>query len=497
MKNPFARAGLRTRLMALGLAGVAAALVIGGLLLYAAMGASLDRATVAEARSSARDVAALVDDGRLPEPVPVSGAQVVQVLDAQNRVVGGSITADRLTPMVGPGERRRLVAGGSVTVPGSRAGLGGELQVAGVAAGPSTDRVVVVAAVPTADLETSRRVLRTLMLVFFPVFLALLAVIAWRVIGSTLRPVEALRDGAERIGDSGDASERLPVPGARDEISALATTLNRMLERLSVASAKQRDFVADAAHELRSPLASLQTQLEVAERLGDGGRLPAELLPEVHRLSALVEDLLVLARSGAEAGPRAREPLVLPELLAQVERRYAAARVPVQVHRPESSPVVGGSADPIGAVADNRDPGVMPDGSVREVLAAVPGVREEPAVVPGVRDDVLRAVGNLVDNAVRHARTAVTLRCEAAPAGPRLVVQDDGNGIPAAEQERVFDRFARLDEARDRDSGGSGLGLAITRELLQRNGARVWLEDANPGLRAVVQFDEPPTSHSP
>ncbi|WP_406832012.1 ATP-binding protein [Pedococcus sp. KACC 23699] len=446
------RWGLRTRLMALGLVGVTGALVVGGLLLYAATGVSLERATVAEARSNASDVAALVNDGRLPEPVPVSGAQVVQVLDAGNRVVGGSVTADRLTPLINPQERRRLLAGGWVTVPGSRAGLGGELVAVAVLAGPAGNPSVVVAAVPTADLETSRRVLRTLMLVFFPVFLALLAFTAWRVIGYTLRPVERLRQGAERIGESADPSERLPLPTAHDELWALATTLNGMLERLSVASAKQRDFVSDAAHELRSPLASLQTQLEVAGRLGDGGTLPAELLPDLHRLSALVEDLLVLARSGPDAAPPRREPLDLSELLTEVEHRYAAARVPVRVHQ------------------SRLDGGVRP-------------------VVSGSRTEVSRAVTNLVDNAVRHARTCVVVRADVHGDAARLVVQDDGNGVPPQERERVFDRFARLEEARDRDSGGSGLGLPITRELLRRNGARVWLEDAAPGLRAVVQFD--------
>ncbi len=466
MSGWFERWGLRTRLMALGLVGVTGALLVGGLLLYAATGVSLERATVAEARSNASDVAALVNDGRVPEPVPVSGAQVVQVLDAANRVVGGSATADRLTPLINPEERHRLLAGGWVTVPGSRAGLGGELVAVAMSAGPAGNPSVVVAAVPTADLETSRRVLRTLMLVFFPVFLALLGFTAWRVIGYTLRPVERLREGAERIGESAGPTERLPLPVAHDELWALATTLNGMLERLSVASAKQRDFVSDAAHELRSPLASLQTQLEVAGRLGDGGTLPTELLPDVHRLSALVEDLLVLARSGPDAAPPRREPLDLSEVLAEVEHRYAAARVPVRVRQ-------GG-----------------PDGGVRPVVSGSrPVVSGSRPVVSGSRTEVSRAVANLVDNAVRHARTAVVVSADVHGDAARLVVQDDGNGVPPQERERVFDRFARLEEARDRDSGGSGLGLAITRELLRRNGAHVWLEDAAPGLRAVVEFE--------
>jgi signal transduction histidine kinase len=347
-----------------------------------------------------------------------------------------------------------------VTVPGSRAGLSGDLTVAGIEAGPADARLLVVAAVPTADLETSRRLLRTLMLVFFPVFLILMALIAWRVIGSALRPVEELRHGAERIGAAADPSERLPVPPSRDEISALAETLNGMLARLAKASKQQRAFVADAAHELRSPLASMRTQLEVAGRLGEGGTLPRDLLAEVDRLTALVEDLLVLARSGEDAPTHVRNEVDVAALLGEVERRYAAARVPVRAQ----SAVAG----------------------VRGVDAP-----KQAPVVTASFEDLVRALGNLVDNAVRHARTEVTLSWESGAWGTRLTVRDDGNGIPEAERERVFDRFARLDEARDRDSGGSGLGLPITRELLRRNGARVWLEDARPGVRAVVAFGKP------
>jgi signal transduction histidine kinase len=450
VRERLGRLGLRSRLMAVGLVGVAGALVLGGLLLYAAVAVSLDRATVGEARSSADDVARLVEQDRLPDPVPVSGALVVQVLDGQNRVVAASATADRLTSIVTRAEAGRLAAGGSFVVPGNRAGLSGELRLAAREAGPANARVLVVAGVPTADLQTSQRALRTLMLVFFPLFLLLLAVIAWWVIGRTLRPVEELRRGAARIGESGDPTERLPVLPTHDEISALATTLNDMLARLASSSAKQRAFVADAAHELRSPLATMRTQLEVAQRVGEGGDLPSDLLPEVGRLAALVEDLLVLARSGHEAGAPHRAPVELAEVVRAVAARYAAARVPVVV------------APPSGAAAGG-------------------------AVVEVDRGDLERALGNLVDNAVRHASSRVTLGWQGT-GELRAWVVDDGNGVPAHERERVFDRFARLDEARDRDSGGSGLGLSITRELLRRNGGRVWLEDAAPGTRAVVAF---------
>lgn len=478
MTGWFARRSLRARLMTVGLAGVAGALLFGGLLLYAAMTTSLDRASVSEARASASDVASLVDAGRLPDPVLVSGALVVQVLDADNRVVGGSATADRLTSLVTPSERRELAAGSSLTVPGFRVGVSGSLRVVGVATGPTTSRVLVVAAVPTADLETSERVLRTLMLVFFPVFLLLLALIAWQVVGLALRPVEQLRLGAVRIGRSADPTERLPVLSAQDEISALATTLNDMLARLAAATASQRVFVADAAHELRSPLASLRTQLEVAERVGDGGDLPAGLLPEVERLSGLVEDLLVLARSGAEAGPPRREPVDLGVLVEDMVRRYAGARVPVRVATRQSAAPFWSRDD--GAVVGRPDRQDRVDEAAPSETSAI--------VVQASPAELLRAVTNLVDNAVRHARSEVTLSASLTSTGARLVVRDDGLGIRPEDRELVFDRFIRLDEARDRDSGGSGLGLPITRELLRRNGARVRLEDARPGVLAVVDF---------
>ena len=451
MSGRWSRLGLRPRLLVVGVAGVAVALLLGGLLLYAVMTAALNRAVEREARVTAQEVAALVDAGRLPDVVPVTGAQVVQVLDDQYRVVAGSASADRLTPLVSADELGRLAGDGSITVPGSRTGLSGELQVAAVEAGPATGRLTVVAALPTADLETSQQVLGRLLLVFFPLFLAALAVVAWRVIGSALRPVEELRHGAEQIG-GGSSAERLPVPPTRDEVAALATTLNGMLDRLAGAQAKQRAFVADAAHELRSPLASMRTQLEVAARLGDGGDLPAGVLPEVERLSALVEDLLVLARAGDDTSTRPAEDIDALDLLEHVARRYAAARVPVCVDVPA------------------HRPGYVP-----------PAVRAP-------RGEVVRAVGNLVDNAVRHAATGVSLAASASGALVELTVTDDGHGIPERERERVFDRFARLDEARDRDSGGSGLGLPITRELLRRSGGDVRLEDAAPGVRAVVSL---------
>jgi signal transduction histidine kinase len=271
--------------------------------------------------------------------------------------------------------------------------------------------------------------------------------------------VEALRRGAEEI-TGGSRAGRLPVPPSSDEIHRLAVTLNGMLGRLDAARARQRAFVADAAHELRSPLTNIRTELEVAQRLGDRTDWPAladDVLADVERLSRLVDDLLLLARAddadvrapGRSAQPR---PVELGAVLAE-----AAARCPS------------------------------------------PPVLLEPPATPlwtlGVADDLRRVVGNLLDNAVRHTRTTVRLTARAEGAYHLLSVTDDGPGIPAADRERVFDRFTRLDDARARDAGGSGLGLAIVRELARRHGGTVTLTDAGPGVRAEVRL--PATDQRP
>jgi signal transduction histidine kinase len=310
-----------------------------------------------------------------------------------------------------------------------------------------------VAAAPTADVEQSAATLRALLLWIFPLLLAVLGVIAWRVIGAALAPVEALRRGAERIDESSSETERLPVPPTRDEVSALATTLNAMLDRIGAARRKQRAFVADAAHELRSPLASMRTQLEVAQRLGEGGDLSVELLADVDRLTALVDDLLLLARADDAAATRQASEVDITVLVSDVTGRYGRARVPVRT----SAGLAGRRLKAWGSSAE-----------------------------------LTRALTNLVDNAVRHARTGVVLDATAVGHQVEVTVTDDGHGIPVEDRERVFDRFTRLDEARDRDSGGSGLGLAITRVLLRRSGGDVRLEDAAPGLRAVVRLPRSP-----
>ncbi len=439
------RRTLRARLLIIGMVGLSAGLLVGGVALVAALGASLQRSVDAELDRSAHDVAALVNADALPQPVPVAGSGLVQVVDSASRVRSASIDADRLVCMLHPDELARARSGTKVFIDGDRLGLTGPVRVVAVPAGSAADPQTVLVARPMADALKGVAALRNTLLIVFPLLVLILAAVAWRVIGATLRPVEELRRGAEEITGAGH-SGRLPVPGGHDEVHRLATTLNDMLARLDSGRARQREFVADAAHELRSPLANMRTQLEVAKRLGprtDWPTVADDLLTDAARLSRLVDDLLLLARSDATTGLSRAGPLDL-------------------------------------------------DALVREVAARYPGVTGPPAGDPlwmvGEPDPLRRAVANVLDNAVRYARTSVRVEVGRDGGYLRVAVTDDGPGIPESDRERVFERFTRLDGARARDGGGAGLGLAIVRELVRRHGGTVTLADATPGLRVQLRL---------
>jgi signal transduction histidine kinase len=442
------RLSLRARLLLVSVLALAVGLAAGGVVLVTVLNFALLRAVNTEALDTAEGVAKLVNQGQLSQPIPVSPGMQVQVVDAQNRVVGVSATADRLVPILYPQEQRGLADRSGMVIPGDRIGLQGPVRVVSVAAGAPTAPVHVLVARSTADVSQGVHLLRVTLLIAFPLLVGLLAAVSWRVLGAALNPVEALRTGAEEI-TGGARPGRLPVPDSNDEIHRLAVTLNGMLHRLDTARARQRAFVADAAHELRSPLTNMRTELEVAQRLPDSTDWPAladDLLTDVDRLARLVADLLLLARADDAATRPAQttaEEVELGQLLAEVAARYPA----VAYQRP---------AAPLRTV--------------------------------GERDALGRVVANLLDNATRHAGDRVVLSVTADGAYQRIEVVDDGPGIPAAERERVFHRFTRLDDARARDAGGSGLGLAIVRELVRRHGGRVTLGDAGPGLRVEVRL---------
>jgi signal transduction histidine kinase len=438
------RFSVRGRLLIVSVLVLTVGLAAGGVLLVGVLNFGLLRAVNAEALDTARGVAKLIDQRSLSEPIPANASMQVQVIDAQGRVTAISSGADRLVPMLYDNELRGMTSGSFREIPGSRIGMDGAARVAMVTAGPPTAPVRVLVARSTDDLDQGVHILRVTLLIAFPLLVALLAAVLWRVLGAAMQPVEALRAGAEEI-TGGTREGRLPVPESHDEIHRLAVTLNGMLHRLHSARARQRAFVADAAHELRSPLTNMRTELEVAQRLPDTDwpALSADLLTDVDRLSRLVDDLLLLARSDDGATSRGVEEFDLGALTRDVASRYPE----VDFVRPSAPLLVTGEPDALG-----------------------------------------RVVANLLDNAVRHARSRVAVQVSSEPGRRLITVTDDGPGIPAADRQRVFDRFTRLDDARARDAGGSGLGLAIVLELVRRHGGTVTLSDAEPGLRVEVRL---------
>jgi signal transduction histidine kinase len=446
------RRSLRARLTLITSAGLALALAGAAVLLVNALRLSLIRGLDDSARQGAVEVAALIDQNRLPDPVPVAGTIIVQVLDAQGLITDVSPGADRLVPLLPAAQARAAARSGQgAMLSGAPLGLPAPVRVVAVGANGGQ---VVLAAVSFAQTSDSIATLAKALLIGTPVLFGLLALATWLVTGYTLRPIAELRRGAAEVTQTGIPRD-LPVPLARDEVRSLAVTLNDMLSRLADAQQRQRHLVSDTAHELRSPIASIRAQLEVALDHPDGLDW-AETARDVHadtlRLARLTESLLLLARLDEQR--IGRSPVDLAAVCGSVAARYAAARVPVRI-------------------------------SVRADAAS-------PCVVTGDSDALGRLLVNLLDNAVRHAASVVSVSVGARDGWAVLVVADDGPGIPAEDTERAFGRFSRLDDARSRDDSdydrGSGLGLAIVRATAEAHGGSVTLGDAGPGLRAVVRL---------
>ena len=324
------RTGLQTRVTLLASAVVAVALVAGAVLLVGVLRAGLTAATDDRARQRVAEVERLVVEGRLPALLPAADPTVlVQVLDQAGSVTAATTGTSRAVPLLAPQEvERALRSREAVAVAGDRVGYGDGLRVLA----RRTDRgQVVLAAVPVTAVDDPLRLVRTALLGGLPLLLLGAAAGVWLTVGRTLRPVEQLRAGAEAV-TAADPSQRLPLPVAQDEVRRLAETLNGMLDRLEAGGARQRAFVADAAHELRSPLAAVRTTLEVALVHPDpGGPEPAlrTALEEVLRTGRLVEDLLLLARLDAGAPPRPAQvdlPAVVRRVVPQVVEQHAADR---------------------------------------------------------------------------------------------------------------------------------------------------------------------------
>lgn len=426
--------------VALALAGGAAAFVL-----------LLERTLVSTAQQAATTRAADVASQLRTDGVGAVSAglvgvregQIVQIVDAAGRVVSTSSprAAQRpLTPVrVADGRIRPIRASSVPLLDDDEPYL---LVVAGTATSGAPYQVVV--ATPLAAEQRSVKTALSLLLLGIPVLLLLVGVATWLLVGRALAPVERIRAQVARIGGA-RVAERIPVPASGDEIARLATTMNDMLGRLDDAQRTQRRFVADASHELRSPLTTLGATLEVAvadPTAVSWRELSALMSAEVDRMERLVQDLLLLAKVDEHTMALDLEDVDLDDLVGDGERRLRS--------RPELL-----------------------------VQAQVAPVR-----VVGDRQRLARVVTNLTDNAAQHAEGVVRLSLRAEGAGAVLVVEDDGPGVDAADRERVFERFVRLDASRERSSGGSGLGLSIVREVVHAHGGSVHLLPAGAGPAA-------------
>lgn len=288
------------------------------------------------------------------------------------------------------------------------------------------------------DVTNPVSIVSRLLFAIVPVAVVLLAVLVWWLTGRMLRPVEAIRREMAAI-TATTLDRRVPVPHTGDEIHRLAQTANGTLDRLEDAIRRQNRFVSDASHELRGPLTRMRGELDLdASRLVDSqhSRINASILAETIEMQRLVEDLLHLARVDGGADPLAVAALDLDDIVLRETRRIReAGRLVVDTSAVSAAQVIG----------DQRQ--------------------------------LTRAISNLLDNAQRHARSLVIVALAEIDGYARLTVADDGPGVPPAEREHVFERFARLDNARTRDAGGSGLGLAIARDIVQRHRGTLIIDD--------------------
>jgi signal transduction histidine kinase len=318
-------------------------------------------------------------------------------------------------------------------------------------------RTTVVVLVSLSQYDRGVRSIQRLLEFGLPILLAVLALICWYMVGLALTRIEKLRREVNEVATR-PGGRRVAEPRTDDEVGRLARTLNSMLDRLEELSSRERRFVADASHELRSPIANIRTALEVALHRPDEAdwhRVAADVLTEDHRMGRLVEELLLLARS--DEG-RLMTSDGVSDLLAATQRSVAMVSA---AHGPD------------------------PEVTGLPVLVGVPDAYLE------------HIVANLVANAKRFATARVEVRVRSEGSQAVLSVRDDGPGVLAADRDRIFERFVRLDEARDREHGGFGLGLAIVADLVRAYGGRIEVGDAVPGAVFWVRFPLARTQAAP
>ena len=447
---------VRTTLIASVVVGLT--LMIASYLLINTLRDALQTNSDIASQDLADTIAERVEAGPIPPAIGVAEGAMAQVVGSDGRVIAasvnlgdaGPVSAEALSP-----EPRLLVLHGvpddadleTYRVWARTVGTpGGEMRVF---AGNSPEQ--------TAEAV---RALQAGLVVGVPIVMAVLAFAVWTLTGRALRPVEEIRFEVAEI-SAAALDRRVSVPASGDEIERLAETMNSMLERLDDSSRRQREFVADASHELQSPLTAFRTQLEVAAAHPEATAWPSlvdDLLADSDRMERLVRDLLFLAREDSGESLGAMTPVDLDSLVFEEVARL----------RPRGDVVVDASQ-----------------------VSAAP--------VLGRAEDLARMVRNVLENAADHATSSVVLRTKlCGEGGVRLEVVDDGPGVPLEVRDRVFERFVRAEPDRRRgEYGGTGLGLPIALAIARRHGGDAVLNSSDAGTTVTITLpDTPPNPRS-
>ena len=424
---------------------VAIALVVAGGALVNVLRRSQVDIVDGNLRLRAVDIEGLIDGGAELSSVTVQSEEggLVQIIDASGTVIAASENLMGEAPLVtGPAPSSSTMRIAQLD--------DAKFRVATFQTDGSQKMRIIVGS-DIGNIDRTVDVVIGALVIGLPLLLLLIAVLVWVIVGRALLPVDRMRREVDEIG-GGDLHHRVRDPETNDEIARLATTMNAMLDRLERANTIQARFVSDASHELRTPIAVIRHELEVALREDDDRLLrevAIEVLDEDLRMQRLVDDLLFLARRESTAA-RPSPLRVLVDLddvvLAEAQRVDTTKRV-------DTSGVSAGQ------------------------------VRADP-------DQLGRIVRNLLDNALRHAATTVAVTVESTDAVVWLHVDDDGTGVPSNDRELIFERFGRSDHARSRDDGGAGLGLAIVSELVTDHDASIVVETSPSlgGARFSVGF---------
>lgn len=458
------RLPIRLRVTAAFAVAMAAVLAVSGLYLYLRLGSHLAASLDRDLRLRAQDLSALISpphaalakdsSGRFVE----RGESYAQLLTTNGQILASTRPLQR-TPLLSRSELHRTAHGPLYVDEPAIPGLNeGSRLLATRVSGGGRPAVLVVGATRQNNVETLGS-FRDELLIAGPIALLLASGMGYLLAGLSLRQVESMRRRATAI--SGDtAGERLPVTATGDEVQRLAETLNEMLDRLEMALERERAFVADAGHELRTPLALLRTELELALRHAQtADELRAAVRrssDEADRLAQLAEDLLLIARADRGRLPLRLEPVRVQVLIDSIRRRF-------EWRAAELGKTVG--AAPANGLA-----------------------------LEGDRVRLEQALGNLVDNALRYGGDEVTLEAVRRAGLIELHVRDNGPGFPAEFLPRAFDRFTRADPARSR--GGSGLGLAIVKTVAESHAGSAHLANTDGGGADAWMSIPPPETRA-